>query len=99
MDEFIKACKGARYLAAATGFEGFLPGILGRLPGWLRAKLRKWYVWFVEEASTSAGKYEPSRIGNFPLLHSSENSIPARARPCRTSALGRQSAWQIRQVR
>ncbi|KAA0159035.1 hypothetical protein FNF28_06009 [Cafeteria roenbergensis] len=30
VDEFIRACKGARYLAAATGFEGFLPGILAR---------------------------------------------------------------------
>ncbi|KAA0159467.1 hypothetical protein FNF31_04833 [Cafeteria roenbergensis] len=31
VDEFIRACKGARYLAAATGFEGFLPGILERM--------------------------------------------------------------------
>ncbi|KAA0147732.1 hypothetical protein FNF29_07186 [Cafeteria roenbergensis] len=32
VEEFIRACKGARCLAAATGFEGFLPDTLGKLP-------------------------------------------------------------------
>ncbi|KAA0146323.1 hypothetical protein FNF31_07809 [Cafeteria roenbergensis] len=41
VEEFIRACKGARCLAAATGFEGFLPDTLGKLPGELKAKLRK----------------------------------------------------------
>ncbi|KAA0153226.1 hypothetical protein FNF29_03415 [Cafeteria roenbergensis] len=31
VEEFIRACKGARCLAAATGFEGFLPDTLGKL--------------------------------------------------------------------
>ncbi|KAA0160221.1 hypothetical protein FNF27_08262 [Cafeteria roenbergensis] len=33
VEEFIRACKGARCLAAATGFEGFLPDTLGVLSG------------------------------------------------------------------
>ncbi|KAA0161431.1 hypothetical protein FNF28_05064 [Cafeteria roenbergensis] len=41
VEEFIRACKGARCLAAATGFEGFLPDTLGVLSDDLKAKLRK----------------------------------------------------------